>query len=209
MYWMSGTPGRAEGPQPHQRMLRTMSNTVTTNPNLVTYGNYSFDYLGIPAASVMALLHKGFAHLMGNEAAARVTAWKEANPEATPEAIAEAKTKFQSEFMANLLAGTIGHGTRGPRGTAAETIARELAEKEVRAILTQNGLNMPSKDNVVSFPNGDAFTRKQLIDRRMANHGERLMREAEAELKARARKIEKEIAAAKASGAEGAASLGL
>lgn len=106
-----------------------------------------------------------------------------------------------------LVDGKVGVGGSRPRGTALETVMRDIAEKEVRAVLKANNLTMPSGDKELEFADGTRHTRKGLIDRRLANptHGPRIKAMAEKEIAARERMASK----ATADGASLADALGL
>ena len=183
-----------------------MSETVITS-NL-TYGDITIDFSALPPSSQFALARRGLAHYLGNEQASKVTSWKDArNADCNPPNDAEIATykgDLITAALAALAEGKVGANVRGPRGMAAETVMRELAQKEVMGILAQVGLSLPAKkDAVVTFPNGDTFTRVQLIERRIERHKERLMKAAETELRARERLASKAAEGAKAKGAAG------
>lgn len=155
------------------------------------YGTHKLDTAKWPEKSVEALIRRGLAHYLGNEQASKVTAHFDDKPDATDVEKAAFKAECQAKAIEALEKGTIGANVRGPRGSQVETIVRQLAEKEVRDILKHNGLTMPSGDKVVEFANGEKLTRAQLIERRVAKHGERLNKEAETEMKRREREAAK------------------
>lgn len=175
-----------------------------SNPNLIlTYGEFTADFNTLPESSLVGMLRRGFAHYMGSECASKVTGHfqPESLPEGesdTPEARAAFKASVQSEAYAKLVAGTVGVSTRGPAVDPVETIARRLAKAEILPILKTNGLAWPKKaEDVVSFPDGRKLTGKELIDRRLAQHGERLLKDAKKVADEAARKAKKAQEAAK------------
>jgi hypothetical protein len=190
-----------------------MSGTENGTGNTVAYGEYTIDISALPEKSRMALIRRGVAHYLGNEQASKVSGWKAGLVEAgTPPNDAEVaafKLDCMNAAVKALIEGTIGSSIRGPRGSTADTVARQLAETEIRNILKHNGLTMPSGDKTVKFGDGTELTRAQLIDRRLAGHGERLRKEAEAKIKADERKAAREVDAAKAAGGQGVEALGL
>lgn len=184
-------------------------NTESTmsNPNLVLkYGDFTADFNTLPETSLVGMLRRGFAHYMGSECASKVTGHfdPETLPEGesdTPEARSAYKAQVQAEAYAKLEAGTVGVSTRGPAVDPVETIARRLAKAEILPILKTNGLAWPKKvEDVVSFPDGRKLTGKELIDRRLAQHGDRLMKDAKKMADEAARKAKKAEEAAKSEG---------
>ncbi len=178
-----------------------------SNPNLVLkYGDFTADFNTLPESSLVGMLRRGFAHFMGSECASKVTGHfdPESLPEGetdTPEARAAYKATVQSEAFAKLLAGTVGVSTRGPAIDPVETIARRLAKAEILPILKANGLAWPKKaEDVVTFPDGQAFNGATLIDRRVKQQGDRLMKEAKKVADEQARKAKKAAEAAKEEG---------
>jgi hypothetical protein len=190
-----------------------MSDNTNGTGSTVTYGDHTIDVAALPEKSVMALIRRGVAHYLGNEQASKVSGWKaeraESGNPANDAEVAAYKADRMAEAVKALMDGTIGSSIRGPRGTAVDTVIRQLAETEVKGILKANGLSMPSGDKVVEFADGTRLTRGQLIDRRITNHGDRLRKEAEAKIKADERKAQREVDAAKAAGGQGVEALGL
>jgi hypothetical protein len=180
--------------------------TNETGPKTVveSYG-HTIDLATLPASSQLALMRRGLAHYLGNEQASKVTAWSDKQDgEVTDAAKAEAKAAFIAEAVKVMTEGNMGHGRVGtPRGTQLETIMRRIAESEIRAILKSNGVALPSGDKTVKL-GAQEFTRQALIERRLAQHGDRIRKDAEAEQK----KLER-VAKASAGEGEGAEALGL
>lgn len=167
-----------------------MSNEGNTNFNVVNYTTHSVDLTKLPPVSVHRLASYGFAHLLGNQAASKVVAWqeKDENKNATDEQKAAAKTDFQAKMIAALLDGTIGsHASRGPAVDPQEAEMESLARVEVLATLKANNIKVPKKGEAVEFASGEKLTLDELVERRLAKHGERLGTEATASLKAKAK----------------------
>lgn len=162
----------------------------------IEYGTHKIDTDKLPEKSVQALLSRGLTHFLGNEQASKVAAKFKDQEGITDEMRNAAKADFVANAVKALTEGTIGTRTGGPRGTGVDSVMRQLAEAEVKGILKHNKLSMPTGDKVVKFADGTVLTRAELIDRRIAKHGDRLRKEAEAEIKREERE------AAKAGGVE-------
>lgn len=159
----------------------------------VTYGETKVDFGKLPAASQFALVKRGLAHFLGNEQASKVVSHFKNVPDAGEADKTAYRDACVKDALAALHAGTVGNSVRGPRGSAVETIVRQIAVKEIKNILGMNKLKMPKAGEKVTMGNGQSFTGDELIARRLANpeHGPRIQKEAEAQIKADARKTEK------------------
>ena len=175
--------------------------------SILTYGNVKIDTERLPLASIHALLSRGLAHYAGNEQNAKVgpefgdkvTAAGFANLKALRAAPGEHAgllveiEKFLNGKVADAVKalhdGTVGDGMRGPRGTALDTVIRAIASAEVKKTLANIGVTMPSGDKKVKFTTGEELTASELIARRIAKHGDRITKEAEAKMKADERKV--------------------
>jgi hypothetical protein len=195
------------------------TNGTTPADTTIEYGDVKRDLAALPTTTVVALARRGLAHLLGNEAASKVsgavdkeagvaeaddvaaktakrTAWKKANEAAFATLVASVR----ADLLTALDAGTLGASTRGPRGSSADTIAREIAEDEIMAILKQHGIARPKKAaDKVNIPDGSEFTMGELIARRLSDtalygHGTRIRKAAEAKLAALAKVAEKATA---------------
>lgn len=173
----------------------------------LNYTSHSVVVSKLPAVSAHRLMSYGFAHYLGNQAASKVVAWadKEENKGATDEQKAAKKAEFQSIMIAALIDGTIGqHTSRGPSVDPEEAEMESIAKKEVLATLKANNIKVPKKGEHVEFASGEKLTMDELVERRLAKHGERLSAEAKASLKAKAKA--KEATAKKVAG-QGASDL--
>lgn len=166
----------------------------------IKYGTHEIDTATLPEVSATALMRRGLAHFLGNEQASKVASFVKASKEPVTD---EAKAAKLAEFVASakeaLIAGTIGSNVRGPRGSAVETVERALAKAEVISILSNLSpkVKFPKGEEKVEFADGTKLSGEELIARRLAKHGDRLRKEAEAKMKADARKAEKVGEAAK------------
>lgn len=152
-----------------------MTNTALTL-DTVTYGEYSFNPMTVPAVSVAALLARGFAHYIGNEQSSKVVSYF--RQKAVAEAIAandgkpldketrasieksvkldpesdeyrEVKAKFQAEALAAILAGTIGEARGGgPRLDPLAVEMLNITKSEVIAKLVAHGMHKGRKNPV-------------------------------------------------------------
>lgn len=157
----------------------------------IKYGEHTVDISALPPVSLHRLASYGLAHFLGNQMASKVVAWseREENANATPEAKQAAKAQFQANGMKALLDGTIGqHAARGPVVNPLENEMDKIAKAEVIVVLKSNNIKVPKGDEMVEFDNGDKLTMDQLIERRLAKHGDRIKTDAEGALKEKARK---------------------
>jgi hypothetical protein len=164
------------------------------------YAEITRDASTFPVPTIHALLSRGFSHVLGNEVSSKVVAQirrlvkgdSKVNP--TTEQIKAFRAEFaarvaqweQEAEQAALKAmdeGTLGvraiGSERAQRFSPLDRECRKIALAEVSAILTSNKLAMPKGEGKVAFPNGEAFTREELVARRLAKHGERITKEAE------------------------------
>lgn len=172
--------------------------------NALTYGDkITVDFVALPEVSQYALAQRGLTHILGNEVASKVHSWAQGEgqaasddkavvkawKDANPGAITEKTQALQAELVADLLAGELGLRVSGPRLTPVETIARQMARKEVEDILRANKIKVPKGEDKVKMGE-DEFTLAELISRRLAKYGERIGKSAEAEAKRRAKATE-------------------
>lgn len=165
-------------------------NTMELQP--ITYGTHTIDPAALPTKSVQALIARGIAHYLGNEQASKVASAFDGVEGVTDEQKSAKKAELQALAVKALVDGTIGTRAVGPRGSTVDTVMRALAKAEVIGILKHNKLSFPTGDKKVKFPDGTELSGADLIDRRIAKHGERLRKEAEVKMKADERKAAKE-----------------
>lgn len=200
-------PGTA-GAQPRIHGAFIMTNSTLP---IITYGDRKVDTASLPEKSIEALLRRGVTHYLGNEQASKVTAKIEAAikkaagaddfvvirddikkyREANSDQVSLWMKEVTDSALAALLEGTIGNravGASGPKLAPLDTIVRKVAKAEVIDTLKANGLSTPKGEEKVQFDGGKSFTLDELIDRRIAKHGDRLTAAAKKELAERARK---------------------
>lgn len=182
---------------------------------------YTFtDHMGVVhditaiEASIVALINRGVNHVLGNEVASQVTAWKRAEcglkaDDKSPEAKAaiakftaenkeaiEAKTReYRDAKVADILAGKLGVRTGGGGG-AVDPLTREMnriATAELQVLLEAHGLKLPRGEDTLSM-RGKDLTRGDLIAAHLAKHGDKVEKEAKANLAAAARKAKALVA---------------
>lgn len=186
--------------------------TVSTSIPSAKYGDHEVDFTSLPPGSIAKLLRGGLAHFLGNETASRVSAEKKTAEEQgvplSPEDLAKVKADYMAEALENLRTGKVNTAVRGPRGTTLDAVFNKLVIEKATSLLRLNNLSMPSGDKVCTFPNGDALSRGQIIERVTKRYGEVLRVEAQKAMDKAQRDAAKALAAAQASGAEGIEALG-
>lgn len=186
---------------------------MSDNSMIVKYGAFEIDFAKVPHTSLVAMLRRGVSHYFGSEQASKVSGkYKPADDGSLGEGVVDTAENraadlqaFREKALENLLAGTVGVSIRGPQVDPVEKIARGIARKEVQGILAAHNVKWPKKaEDTVSLPDGSKVTADQLIDRRLAKEGERIMKEAKKIADQKAREAKK---AAEAAAAEGLGSL--
>lgn len=175
----------------------------------LVHGPHTVDFDSLPESSRFAIVRRGFNHIVGNEAASKVSSHFEGESPSA-EAKAAKKAEVVAEFVARLVAGTMGvRASSGPRVSPLESIMRSLAIAQIKATLAANKgtdgkpLTMPAAqgknegDPVPTINLGGVhYTKEELIARKLSNtapygRGEAIKAEAEKELRRRAREAEK------------------
>ncbi len=189
-----------------------MSESTTVAPTVPTefaFGGHTFVIAELPPASLAALVRRGLGHVMGNEVASKVTAHKAKNEGIDDEALAAFGASARDAMAQAIKSGTLGAG-RTPSGepakTPLETIMNRLILADISLKLAGIKLKLPSGDKVVTMPNGETYTRAQLVARQMSTRGDHWKAEAEKEAAKQAKAVAKQRAAVEAGGVE---SLGL
>lgn len=178
-----------------------MSDTPNTTSNgaaTLAYGKtFSCDPRELPEVTIHALLRKGLTHFMGNEQSSKVSTWTQdeiaEGRKVTADAKAAKLAELQVDAWKQMLEGKIGVSSRGPRGTALETVMRTIAEKRVKAALGAAGMTLPTGDKQAVFPNGQSFTRAELIQRQLAKYGDEIKTLAEKEIADQARLAKRNV----------------
>lgn len=153
--------------------------TPATAPesDVLTYGAFNVRFDLLPRTSQLALARKGLAHVLGNEAASKVTAWKDTDAAkgATEADIVAKKAEFQAGLLQSLWDGTLGSRAGTPRGSALETVMRDIA----REVVLNAARALKAKDKNFKMPDAKAVT--ALADKYVAKHPE-VRAEAEARM---------------------------
>lgn len=165
---------------------------------MLKYGDYEIDESQFPPAITQRLLTRAVAHILGNEVSSSVLAWekrqivgKDGKPDTVNdsmlttfratnvEAIEAKEDELRRAKIQAMLDGTLAvRISRGPTRDPVEAAARAIAKAEVVAVLKQNGAKFPAKDEVITIGQQEVDG-DMLIDRRLANHGERIRKLAE------------------------------
>jgi len=167
----------------------------------ITYGPHTINIDTLPPKSIEALVRRGLTHYLGNEQAAKVSGWKDrtlaerqkTDPNAvlTDDEVAKVKADYVSAAVAALTEGTIGvRAVSGPKADPVEKVMRELAIAKIAENLAKAGLKVPSGSKTVTI--GDAaYTRDELVARQFARDEAGYRAKAEAEIRRRAKAVEK------------------
>ena len=165
--------------------------TTTNDENgdkTLRWGDYEVSPSDVPATSLMALAQRGFTHVLGNEVASALTAWKKTEEGASaPQAAVVAWVKAKRDAkLEQIMQGTLGVRAAGqPRASGIEAIMRSIAVERLKVKLAKRQAKLPSGDKTINVAGKD-MTREELISAEL-RHGEKVIRaEAEAEMAKRA-----------------------
>jgi hypothetical protein len=185
-----------------------------------TYGQLTIDSDKLNPIGLEALVKRGLSHLLGNEQSAKVgpeSAWfknfvKDQSRNPTADEVSAQKVDFQKSAIESLYDGTIGTRASGPRVDPITAEMQTIARREIADVLRTQGIKkFPAGDATVTLA-GETYTGEQLVARRIAKHGDRLRKEAEKAVDARAKKAKAAAHAAAMAAEKGvvdAESLGL
>ena len=159
------------------------------------YGEHKVEIAAIPEAVAHAFLQRTFAHKMGNEVAANVTAkivgkdglansdatrdqikaWRESHAEQ----VSAWENELRTKLVADILSGEVGTRSTGPRLDPVEKKFQQLLVNHIKALLPK-GMKFPKDDEtVLTFSNGETRTRSQMLTNAEATFGEKLRKDAE------------------------------
>src|SRR6266436_7557395 len=113
-----------------------MADISTDSDKVFKWGDISTAPKDVPLQSLFALAQRGYSHVLGNEVAAQVAAYKKTEDGAkASEADLEAWASLKrDEKLAKILDGTLGVRTAaGPRVTGVEALMRQIAVEFLRA----------------------------------------------------------------------------
>lgn len=181
-----------------------MSDT-TIQGSTVTIDGFAFDLSALPAVSVMAMFRRGAGHYLRNEMASKLSSErakrdKTGVPMTDEEADAfykAAQADAAQRIASGDLAAIRAKGEGKARLSPLEKLMREIAERRARTLLAKANLALPTGDKTVQFPNGDSFTREQILQRQIdAEAGSKAVaffggKTVRAEAEAEVRKLEK------------------
>jgi hypothetical protein len=160
--------------------------------NILTWGaKGAADYVetpiaGIPDTSLFALVQRGYRHVLGNEVAAKVSAYKksEEGQGATDEVLAEKSAAWRQEALDKIMQGTLGvRVASAPRVSGIEALKRTIAVERIKASFaaysakTGKKLSLPTKDETVDYM-GKPMTREDLIAAMLNKQAEAIEAEA-------------------------------
>ena len=158
-----------------------MVDIATDSDKVFKWGDITTSPKDVPLQSLFALAQRGFTHVLGNEVAAQVSAYKKTEEgagksEADLEAYASEK---RQEKLAKILDGTLGVRTAaGPRVTGVEALKRSIAVEMLKATLKKHNVALPTGENTITM-NGKVMTREQLVESAMRSWATKIDAEAE------------------------------
>lgn len=120
----------------------------------------------IPTMNLANLALQGYRHKLGNEVAAKVTAWKksEDGKTASESQIADYARTARAEMLEKIVNGTLGvRASAGPRVSGEEAIRRTVTVEVLRKFLKAHKLVMPTGEDTITVA-GKAMTREALIE---------------------------------------------
>lgn len=145
------------------------------------WGDYTMSPADVPAVSLFALAQRGFTHVLGNEVASALAAYKktEEGAKATEEALEAFAKEKRDAKVAQILAGTLGvRVSGGPRQTGIEAVMRAIAVERLKAKLKKFDLSLPTGDKTIEVA-GTAMNRDQLIEAELRRSEAAIREEAE------------------------------
>jgi hypothetical protein len=147
--------------------------TTPASPRVFNVNGKEISFDKCSEATVLKAWFKGMAHVFGNEAASRVTAWKKSDEgKNADEAAIDAKlVAVQNDFYDRVVSGDWGNSVRASSGEAGlsklETRIRTLAWDDISVELKAGGYKLPSGKKTVAIEGLGDMTRDQLIERRL------------------------------------------
>lgn len=151
------------------------------------HGDITVQPADVPTISLFALAQRGFSHVMGNEVAAKVSAWKktEEGASASEEQIAEFTAAKRAEALEKIMNGTLGvRSVSAPRVSGIDALMRRVAVEFLQARFaayskrTGTKVSLPTGDKVVEVA-GKAMTREDLISAELKRNEAAIRAEAE------------------------------
>lgn len=144
----------------------------------ISWGDYKVVVGDLPEASILALMQRGFTHVMGNEVASSVSTAKAKRNEDGSAVFNDAelavyeKDKRDEKFAA-IMGGQLGVRAAGvPKMAPLDKLIREIALAEIRAVAAAQKKSLPRK----------AEELEPFIAKRLEKHGDRIRAAAEARI---------------------------
>jgi hypothetical protein len=119
----------------------------------------------VPTTSLFALAQRGYSHVLGNEVAAQVSAWKktEEGAKATEAEIEAYANEKRQEKLQKILDGTLGvRSAAAPRVSGEEAIRRTVTVEVLKKFLKAHNLKFPTGEDTITVA-GKAMDREDLI----------------------------------------------
>lgn len=132
-----------------------------------TVGSFEFDTDTIPEVNRAPLMRRTISHILHNEVAAKVGAWKgkEENANASESAIAAFTLDCQKAAVDKIMNGVLGMREAG--GAAVDPLEAEIARQvkaEVVQVLRAQKAKFPKDGETVTFANGVTRTGDQMLE---------------------------------------------
>ncbi len=163
-----------------------MTDTTSLEGKEFKHGEVSVSPADIPTTSLFALAQRGFSHVLGNEVASKLAAWKkgEAGAQASEEEIEAFVKAKREEALEKIMNGTLGvRAPSAPRASGLEALMRRVAVEFLTARFAAyskksgQSVKLPTGDKVVSVAGRD-MTREDLIAAELKRNGEAIREEA-------------------------------
>jgi hypothetical protein len=132
--------------------------TDDTEDKSFKWGDIVVSPQDVPTVSLFALAQRGFTHVLGNEVASALTAWRktEEGVKADDAAITAWTNEKRKAKLEQILAGTLGVRQPGaPKATGIEAIMHAIAVENLRAKLAKFKLKLPTGDKTINVAGKD------------------------------------------------------
>lgn len=162
----------------------------------IKYGNRTIELNDMPESNVTVLVQRTVNHILQNEVSAKVKNWKDAytkenGTEPDEDEVAEQTEAFRDEQWTRITEGDLTLRSSGPRGTAIETLMREIATKRVRLAAKAAKITLPKKaTDTIDVRGIGPQTMAQLVQRRLDKEGDDIRAAAERQMADDAKAVE-------------------
>lgn len=162
-----------------------MNDQTATADNLddktFKHGDITVQPGDVPTLSIFALAQRGFTHVLGNEVASAVTAYKKSEEGAKAseaEIAAWIKAKREAK-LDQILNGTLGIRVAGaPKASGIERVMHTIAVERLRVKLKKFKLTLPTGDKTINVAGKD-MGRDALIEAELRHGAVAIREEAE------------------------------